>query len=209
MARLGACVCSGQRLPAWTNPTVTPPSTASESEPSSAVDESGTLWFSQEVHSHDASLRSYLRGAFPTVRDLDDLVQESYLRIWKARAARPINSANAFLFTVARHLALNTLRRERRSPIIAVKDLSRLFVPDHSPDASAAAALAQEIELLVGAIAALPPRCREIFILRRLRGVPQKEIALCLGVSEQTVQVQAARGLRRIELHLRRRLLPS
>ena len=188
---------------------MTPPSTASESQPSSAVDESGTLWFTQEVHPHDASLRSYLRGAFPAVRDLDDVVQESYLRIWKARAARPINSAKAFLFTVARHLALNTLRRERRSPIIAVKDLSRLFVLDRSPDASAAAALAQEIELLVGAIAALPPRCREIFILRRLRGVPQKEIALCLGVSEQTVQVQAARGLRRIELHVRRRLHPS
>jgi RNA polymerase sigma factor (sigma-70 family) len=209
LKRLRACVCSGQRLAAWTNPTVTPPSTASGSQPSSTVDESGTLWFTQEVHSHDASLRSYLRDAFPAVRDLDDVVQESYLRIWKARAARPINSAKAFLFTVARHLALNTLRRERRSPIIAVKDLSRLFVPDHSPDASAAAALAQEIELLVSAIAVLPPRCREIFILRRLRGVPQKEIALCLGVSEQTVQVQASRGLRRIELHLRRTLRPS
>ena len=143
------------------------------------------------------------------MRDVDDLVQESYLRIWKARAARPINSAKGFLFTVARHLALNTLRRERRSPIVAVNDLSQLFVPDLRLDASAAAALAQEIEFLVGAIAALPPRCREIFVLRRLRGVPHKEIALCLGVSEQTVQVQAARGLRRIELHLRRRMLPS
>ena len=143
------------------------------------------------------------------MRDLDDVVQESYLRIWKARAAQPINSAKAFLFTIARHLALNTLRRERRSPIVPVKDLTRLFVADHTPDASAAAALTQEIDLLVAAIAALPPRCREIFILRRLRGVPQKEIAACLGVSEQTVQVQAVRGLRRVEMHLRRRLARS
>ena len=65
------------------------------------------------------------------------------------------------------------------------------------PDAASAAAAAQEIELLAAAVDSLPARCREIFILRRLRGVPQREIAARLGLSEQTVQVQAARGLRR------------
>ena len=183
---------------------MSPPSTASGSPPSPSLDETGTLWVTREVHPHDASLKSYLRGNFPSVRDVEDVVQESYLRVWKARAVQPINSAKAFLFTVARHLALNTLRRERRSPIIAVTDLSRLFVFDHRPDASQTAIRHQEIEMLVRAVEALPPRCREIFVLRRLQGVPQKEIAACLGVSEQTVQVQAARGLRRVEKNLRR-----
>src|SRR5580693_2470646 len=56
-------------------------------------------WFTEEVHPHEPSLRAYLNGSFPTVRDLDDVVQESYLRIWQARAAYPIGSARAFLFT--------------------------------------------------------------------------------------------------------------
>jgi RNA polymerase sigma factor (sigma-70 family) len=163
-------------------------------------------WFAEDVHPHDSSLRAYLRGRFPDVRDVDDVVQESYLRIWKARARHPIDSAKAFLFSVARNLALDTIRRGRHSPIDGVTDLAALFVLDDRPDAAAAAARQQEIEMLVDAIDALPARCREIFILRKLQGVSQKDIAARLGLSEQTVQVQAARGLRRIAEELRHRL---
>ncbi|MBI2497705.1 MAG: RNA polymerase sigma factor [Opitutae bacterium] len=163
-------------------------------------------WFAEDVQPHDSSLRAYLRGRFPDVRDVDDVMQESYLRIWKARALHPIDSAKAFLFRVARNLALDTIRRDRHSPINGVTDLAALFVLDDRPDAASAAARQQEIELLVDAIDALPARCREIFILRKLQGVSQKDIAARLGLSEQTVQVQAARGLRRVAEDLRRRL---
>ena len=174
--------------------------------PEPAPDSDHGRWFEHEVQAHDAQLKSYLRGSFPTVRDVDDVVQESYLRVWKARAAHPIASAKAFLFTVARRLALDLVRSQRRSPIVAVTDLSRLFVLDDARDAGAAAATAEEIELLVEAVDALPARCREIFILRKLQGVPQKDIAARLGLSEQTVQVQASRGMRRCAEFFRRRL---
>ncbi|HRE79927.1 MAG TPA: sigma factor, partial [Opitutaceae bacterium] len=77
------------------------------SEPVPDVDP--TRWFTTEVHAHEASLRTHLRAAFPRARDVDDLVQESYLRVWKAQASRPILSAKAFLFKVARHAALDLL----------------------------------------------------------------------------------------------------
>lgn len=177
---------------------------AATSEPTPAADQ--TRWFAEEVHRHDASLKAYLRGSFPAVRDVEDVVQESYLRIWKTRAATPINSAKAFLFTVARRLALDLLRHERRSPFTPVKDLSALFVPDQAPDAREAAATAQDTELLVEAIDSLPARCREIFILFHVEGLAQKEIAARLGLSENTVAVQSARGLQRCEQFVRRRL---
>lgn len=63
-----------------------------------------TKWFTEEVQPHEPVLRSYLRGAFPAVRDLDDVVQESYLRLWRARTEEPIRSAKAFLFTAARRI---------------------------------------------------------------------------------------------------------
>jgi RNA polymerase sigma factor (sigma-70 family) len=163
-------------------------------------------WFADEVQPHDAKLRAYVRGRFPGVRDVDDVVQESYLRLWKARALQPIRSAKSFLFQIASNLAIDTVRRHRSSPIDDVTDFAALFVMDDRPDAAASAARQQEIELLVEAIDALPDRCREIFILRKLRGVSQKDIAARLGLSEQTVQVQAARGLRRIAERLRRRV---
>lgn len=165
-----------------------------------------SLWFAEEVHPHEPSLRAYLHGSFPSVHDVDDVVQESFLRVWKAAAARRITSAKAFLFTVARHRALDLIRSQRRSPFVEVTDLGGLFVSDHAPDAAAAAATSEEIDLLVEVVESLPARCREIFILRKLKGVSQKDIARQLGLSEQTVQVQAARGLRRCGELLRKRL---
>jgi len=85
-------------------------------------------WFSEEVLPHDPQLKAYLRGAFPSVRDVEDVVQESYLRVWCARATQPIQSTRAFLFRVARNLALDFVRHERASPIIALGSLNELPV---------------------------------------------------------------------------------
>lgn len=161
-------------------------------------------WFRNEVHAHDAKLKSYLRGAFPAV-DAEDVAQESYLRIWLASVGQPIRSAKAFLFTVARRLALNSLRHQKNSPIIAVPDLGELSVLDEGRDASEAAATNDELALLEEAIAALPPRCREIIILCKIQHVPQREIAGRLGISEITVQEQVYRGIRRMEVFFARR----
>lgn len=170
--------------------------------PSSSVEHNG--WFTREVEPHGPLLKSYLRSKFPSVRDVDDVVQESYLRIWKARASQPIQSAKAFLFKVARNLALNVVQHERVSPIDVVADLSALPVLEEGPNAADAVCTREEISLLADGIEALPPRCREIFILRRLKSVPQKEIAQRLGISEQTVQVQVQRGVKHCAEFLRR-----
>ncbi len=159
----------------------------------------------EEIQPHEPVLRSYLRGSFPAVRDIDDIVQESYLRVWKARAGEPVRSAKAFLFTVARHLALNLTARERGSPVFAVGDLAALPVIDHGADVVEAAQRHETLALLVEALASLPPRCREVTVLRKLRGLSQKEVAAALGIAEKTVDEQVARGVRRCEDYLRKR----
>jgi len=163
-------------------------------------------WFADEVQPHDARLRAYLRRAFPGVRDVDDVVQESYLRLWRTHAVRRIRQARAFLFTVARRVAIDLERRERRAPFVAVKDPSQLFVLDAGPDAASSADLHLEIQLLTEAVDALPARCREIFSLCQIEGLTQAEVARRLGISENTVAVQSARGLQRCEAFVRRRL---
>lgn len=162
-------------------------------------------WFSEQVHPHDAMLKSYLRNSFPSVRDVDDVVQESYLRIWKARARQSIDSAKAFLFQIARHVATDLIRHERCSPIKGVADLGDLDVFDSGRNAVETACTVEEIALLADAIEALPHRCREVFVLRKLKRVSQREIAHSLGLSEQTVQVQIQRGMKRCEAFLARR----
>lgn len=182
---------------------VSPPQTASDS--ASATAENAARWFAEEVHPHDAQLKAYLRNSFPSVRDVEDVVQESYLRIWRSRAAQPIHSARAFLFKVARHVALNLVDRQRASPVIVVGDLAALPVLEDRPGVVETVGKNEKLQLLVQALATLPPRCREITVLRKLKGVPQKEIAARLGIAEKTVEEQVARGVRRCEDYLRRR----
>lgn len=155
-------------------------------------------WFKDEVHTHDARLKSYLRGSFPSV-DAEDVVQESYLRTWLANASKPVRSAKAFLFTVARHLALDSIRHRKKIPIIAMPDLAALDVIDESRNAAESAAISDEIALLTDALESLPARCREIIILRKIQNIPQREVAARLAITENTVEEQVYRGIRRME----------
>ena len=58
-------------------------------------------WFTEEVDPHRSALRASVQRAFPGVRDVDDVVQDSLLRIWTARASRQIGCARP-LFTIVR-----------------------------------------------------------------------------------------------------------
>ncbi len=164
-----------------------------------------TRWFRDEVHPHDAALRAYLRGSFPKVRDVEDVVQESYLRIWKARMVRPITSTKSFLFQIARHFAIDGVRRAQTARTESLGDLSVLPVLVEAPDALEALSHTEKVEFLVEALAGLPARCREIMILRKFQHVPQREIAARLGISERTVESQVTRGMKLIEERLRAR----
>jgi RNA polymerase sigma factor (sigma-70 family) len=160
-------------------------------------------WFTEEVQPHEPVLRAYLRGSFPTVRDVDDVVQESYLRIWRARAGEPIRSAKAFLFQVARRVALNLVRKHRNAPFIDYGDFAVSRVLDDGPNASDALILQERIDLLADALMALPPRCREVVVLHKVKGLPQKEVAAQLGLSERTVESHVRTGVAKCLVFLR------
>ncbi len=160
-------------------------------------------WFSSEVYSNDEQLKAYLCKAFPSLRDLEDIVQESYLRLWKYMTDQPIRSAKGALFTIARRVALNTIKRERSSPIAFTEDFGLRQVSDDKPCARQMALENETRQLLVEALASLPPRCREVTVMRMLKRLPQKDIAAELGIAEKTVEVQVSRGVRRCESFLR------
>jgi RNA polymerase sigma-70 factor (ECF subfamily) len=160
-------------------------------------------WFAEEVHAHEPSLRAYLRGTFPKVRDIDDIVQESYLRVWRARLGRPIRSARAFLFKVARHVALDGVRRSAINPVDSMGDLSALPVVEDRPGILATLSRAEKVRLLAAAIETLPPRCREVVVLRKLECLPQKQVAARLGIVEKTVENHLAHGERLCADYLR------
>jgi RNA polymerase sigma factor (sigma-70 family) len=160
-------------------------------------------WFAEEVLRHDGELKSYLRGAFPSVPDVDDIVQESYLRVWKARAAQPIRSARAFLYQVARHLALDFVRRKRISPISSAGDLTDVLVIEEGPSVFDRLTNEARIALVGDAVVSLPARTRAAIMLHKLQGLPQSEVARQLGTTEKAIERQVARGIRLCEKYIR------
>jgi RNA polymerase sigma-70 factor (ECF subfamily) len=159
-------------------------------------------WFAEQVQPHDAALRTYLRFRFPTLRDQDDLVQETYARILRAFRAGPVTNAKALLYTTARHVALDLLRREQVVSFESLDDNPGPSVLADVPDAAEAASRGQEAELMAEAIRALPERCRRIFTLRKIYGLSYKEIAQQLGIAESTVNVQVSAGIERCRQYL-------
>lgn len=154
-------------------------------------------WFATEVQPHRPALRAWLLARFPTLPDVDDIVQESLSRLVQAREVSPIRSARALLFTTARNLALDAVRRQR---VVAFESMEATTDPSvftDRDDVVANVSKQQELELLTKAIQSLPDRVRQIFTLRTAYGLTQKQIAEKLGVSESTVEKQMAGGIRR------------
>lgn len=155
-----------------------------------------TRWFATEVQPHRPALRAWLLARFPTLPDVDDVVQESLARLVQAREVSPIRSARALLFTTARNLALDAVRRQRVVAFEPITDDTDPTVLTDAADVVASVTKQQELELLTKAIQALPERVRQIFTLRTAYGLTQKQIAEKLGVSESTVEKQMAAGIR-------------
>jgi len=145
-------------------------------------------WFAEEVQPHESLLRSWLRGLFPSLPDIDDLVQESYVRLIRAKEAGKVAHAKAYLFTTARNAAHDFFRRRKIVFIEAVGDLQDSDVLDDGPDVVDAISKQQELDLLAEAVRSLPDRCRQTLTLRLLYGLSHKEIAAELEISVRTVE---------------------
>lgn len=153
-------------------------------------------WYLLEVQPHRPALRAWLLARFPSLPDVDDLVQESLTRMFKARQQGAIHSVRALLFTTARNLALDAVRRQNVISFEPITEVDDSSVFTDATDVVATVSKQQELELLTQAIQALPHRCRRVFTLRTAYGMTQPEIAGKLGVSLSTVEKEMAKGIR-------------
>ena len=162
------------------------------------MDESVETWFAREILAHEEALVRYLRRCWPHPDDILDLRQETYIRVYEAaRRERPYQP-KSFLFTAARHLMADRLRRGRVVSIEAVGDFESLNVPVDEAGPERRHDARQSLRRLAEAFDRLPDRCREVVWLRKVEELPQKEVARRMGVAEKTVEKQVAKGARLI-----------
>jgi RNA polymerase sigma-70 factor (ECF subfamily) len=155
-------------------------------------------WFAAEVLPHETALRAYLHGLL-SPSDVDDVVQETYTRLIRARERGVVSSPRGLLFATARNVSRDLFRRRAVAPTTPITEMAATHVFDDAPEVPEAVSRRQETELLEAAIAALPPRCREVLLLRKFENLSHREIAQRLGIAEHTVEAQLTKALHRCE----------
>lgn len=155
-------------------------------------------WLGYEILPHEQDVRAWLRRSLVTSNDVDDVIQESYCRLANLKAVEQIESPRAYFFQTARSVVLEQMRRARIVRIDAVTEIDALRIEWDEPSPERIAGGRKELERVMKIVATLPERSRRIFEMRRVLGLSQKEIARQLGVSENVVENEAARGLKAV-----------
>lgn len=159
-------------------------------------DKERARWLLRNILPHEPSLRAWLARKPLGGLEPDDVIQESYSIFAEMDRVDTIRFPRAYLFQVARSVVTGHVRRARIVPIHAVGDLDQLDHPDDAASPEQTAIDRDELRRLAHAIAAMPPKTRQAFVLRRVEGLPQRAIAVQMGITENTVETHIARGIR-------------
>lgn len=151
-------------------------------------------------------IKNFLSRFLSSSCDIEDVLQETYLRARGAERQQKIVSPKAFLYRIARNEALRELSRTSRHIIDLVG------TPADADDYGAAS------QSLEGAMIEterfgqfcestleMPPQCRRVFLMCKVYGYSYAEIATELGISQSAVEKHISKGLKIAHLHVRRR----
>jgi len=160
-------------------------------------------WFADNLQPHETILRAWLQSRFPSGIDVDDVIQEAFLKVLEARLTKPVKAPKAFLFATARNLALNMARYAKVRGENVTIQADHYDVVDEEAGVRETVAHNQELEILTKAIQSLPDRCRQIITLRKVYGMSQRDIAKKLGISARTVNAQISIGVNKCSDYMR------
>lgn len=160
------------------------------------IDADKSRWFMIHILPHEPALRHWLARRSSVGLAVDDVIQETYAILAARESVADIRHPRAYLFQVARSVIAHHVRRSRVVSIQAAEDLDSFGVADEGATPEQQAIDRDELRRLAHAIAAMPTQTRKAFTLRRVHGLPQREIATRMRLSENTVEKHIARGLK-------------
>jgi RNA polymerase sigma-70 factor (ECF subfamily) len=155
--------------------------------------------YARQILHLEKFLRAYLHRFAPQPADIEDLLQETYSHLFKLTPAQraAITNVQGFAVRSARNVAMDWIRHRQVISIESIEELTDLPVIEDAERLEEIAHTHQQLVKVARGIAGLPERCRQVFTLRRVYGLTQKEIAARLGIAEGTVEQQLVKGMRR------------
>ncbi len=150
-------------------------------------------------------LKRFLARFFSDRQDIEDVAQEAYLRAYVAEQKKEIEQPKAFLFRIARNLALTQLTRKSKQITDYIEDSADSVVIEGGATVDSEVEAQQSFGLYCEAVAALPEKCRQVFLLRKVHGLPHKEIAERMSMSVSSVEKYLRRGVLETKAFVRER----
>lgn len=150
---------------------------------------------------HYSDLCRFARRYLQSDEEAADVVQAVFVRVWERRERRPLNDIRPpYLYRAVRNRALNRIEKAR-SRGEALESVAPV-VTSRAPGPERRLERQRLRNRVDEAIGALPPRCREVFLLIRRDGLTYGEAAEALDLSESTVDTHMGRALRRLREEL-------
>jgi RNA polymerase sigma factor (sigma-70 family) len=136
------------------------------------------------------ALRRFVQSRLDHHADGDDVVQETYLRLFAYQATARVNDMKALCFAIARNLLLDHHRASRRSAHVELDDA----IVCQQPTADRVLAFRRAVVIMADALERMPPLRREIFLRKRLDGLRTDAIAKSLDMSMAAVEKHVVRA---------------
>ncbi len=132
---------------------------------------------------------------------VEDVVQDTYIRLRGVAAQHEIRHPRSYLYQTAKNLALDSLKSAGNSRTVewsetAEYSTSSCDTVGDSIDSSA------EFRRFCESLQTLPPRARQVFVMKKVYGYSQREIAAELAIAESTVEKHVSLGARRCAEHM-------
>jgi RNA polymerase sigma factor (sigma-70 family) len=155
-----------------------------------------TSWHLVFMAARDSMLRM-VAGIVPP-KEIEDIVQETYVRICQMDKREPVEQPKSFLMKTAKNLAYDYLKKSETRLADGVESEFEFdtdtLVNNQVFDSVASS---EEFSYFCEAIRQLPIQCRRVFVLKKVYGYSQKEIAKEMNLSESTVEKHIAVGFKR------------
>jgi len=152
-------------------------------------------------------IKKFLTRFLSNQHDIEDVAQEAYLHAFAAEQKKDgeIEQPRAFLFRIAKNIAISRLRRKSYQITEYIEDLGAPIVIEDGTNPELEMEAQQTLGLYCEAVASLPEKCRQIFLLRKVHGLKHKEIADHMSISVSSVEKYLRKGLAETRSYLRER----
>jgi len=133
----------------------------------------------------------------PDMHQAEDVVQETFVKIWEQKQDLiATENIRFYLVTAVRNNCISALRKLKKQPVVLTDNAPEpepepLFHPSQFEEQSN-----EQVKKITDALNQLPPKCREVFLMVKLHGMSYKQAAETLELSVKTIENQMGKAIR-------------